>query len=159
MSEVYLVNLCGYWYFFAQQAVQQILAPPCTEIRKGGQLWLQVPGAEAAELCPLHLLFSWPQPAGAIDDHFVVLSHGGRRFALPMHGEGRACSLREQALRLLPAAFGEFSRQMVPRLLVNGCEVIMQINMDELIRAMDKIVYLRRKKLRQQSRLQSGMQS
>ena len=59
----------------------------------------------------------------------------------------------------LPAAFGEFSRQMVPRLLVNGCEVIMQINMDELIRAMDKIVYLRRKKLRQQSRLQSGMKS
>ena len=44
-------------------------------------------------------------------------------------------------------AFTGLCRQVVPSLLVNGQEVLMQLNLAELARAMDKVAYLRKKKL------------
>ena len=150
MKELLLSKLYGYRYFFAQEAVVRVvaIADTAAPIKKAGRVWLFVPDDEPAELCPLHLLLPWASQHGEEGDHFLVLRHEGRMLALPMRGAGRACMARLENTLPLPPAFTGLSRQVVPSLLVNGQEVLMQLNLDELVRAMDKVAYLRKKKLR-----------
>lgn len=152
MKEVFLAQLCGFWCLFEQEAVQKIVNQPCTLEKKQGRLWLQEVEGEIVELCPLELLLNWPQPENTAPDHFLVLRHVERTLALPMYGPGRACTIRSDTLRPLPAAFGAISHQMLPGVLVNGNEAVMQLNLGELIRATDKIAYLRKKKLLMQQK-------
>ena len=152
MKEVFLAQLCDFWCLFEQEAVQKIVNQPCTLEKKQGRLWLQEAEGETVELCPLELLLNWPQPENTTPDHFLVLRHADRTLALPMYGPGRACVIRSDTLRPLPAAFGAISHQMLPGVLVNGNEAVMQLNLGELIRATDKIAYLRKKKLLMQQK-------
>lgn len=148
MKEIYLSQLCGYWYFFNVEQVQQVLplAEASAPINRAGRIWLQTPDGKAAELCPLSLLFSWGAQQAAVHDHFLLVHHGERLLALPMQGSGRYGSAWMDAARPLPPAFPDLSRQMIPALLVNGGDVFMQINLEELVQAVDKIAYLRKKK-------------
>lgn len=147
MKEIFLAELCGYWCFFAQEAVHAVAPRPRGKlVQRNERAWLPLAANEEAELCPLHLLFNWPQPADAVSDHLLVLRHGGRLCALPMRGEGRTCTARLDMIHVLPPAFPALSRRIVPGLLVNGNEVIMQVNLNELLQAMDKIAQLRRKR-------------
>ena len=149
MKEVLLSQLCGYWYFFDNEAVERIvpMADAPAPIQKAGRVWLPVPEGEPAELCPLHLIFPWAAQQKERSDHFLVLLHAGRVLALPMRGEGRSCMASMDTLHVLPPAFTGLCRQLIPALLVNGDEVLMQLNLDELLHFMDKVTYLRKKKL------------
>ncbi|MDO5675492.1 MAG: hypothetical protein Q4G66_11340 [bacterium] len=149
MKELLLSKLYGYRYFFAQDAVVRVLAiaDAAAPIKKAGRVWLSVPDGGPAELCPLHLLLPWASQHGEKSDHLLVLRHEGRILALPMRGAGRTCMAKMEDVQTLPPAFTGLSRQVVPSLLVNGQEVLMQLNLDELVRAMDKVAYLRKKKL------------
>ncbi len=149
MKEVLLSQLYGYWYFFEKDAVERTLAvaDAPAPIQKAGRVWLTVPDGEPAELCPLHLFFPWASQHKEQSDHFLVLQHAGRMLALPMQGEARSCMASTDSLQLLPPAFTGLGRQVIPALLVNGNEVFMQLNLAELARAMDKVAYLRKKKL------------
>lgn len=150
MKELLLSQLCGYRYFFERDAVVQVLAladVPAPMQKKAGRVWLPLPDGEPAELCPLHLLFPWASQHKEEDDHFLVLEHADRMLALPMHGTGYDCTARVEDMQALPPAFTGLCRQLIPALLVNGDEVLMQLNLDELLHFMDKVTYLRKKKL------------
>ncbi len=150
MKELLLSQLCGYRYFFERDAVVQVLAladVPAPMQKKAGRVWLPLPDGEPAELCPLHLLLPWASQHKEQSDHFLVLRYEGRMLALPMRGEGRACMARIEEIQALPPAFTGLCRQIIPGLLVNGEEALMQLNLDELVGAMDKVTYLRKKKL------------
>ena len=149
MKELLLSQLYGYWYFFNQDLVERIQAvtDTPTPAQKAGRVWLPMPDGEPAELCPLHLLLPWASQHKEQSDHFLVLRYEGRMLALPMRGEGRACMARIEEIQALPPAFTGLCRQIIPGLLVNGEEALMQLNLDELVGAMDKVAYLRKKKL------------
>ena len=147
MNEIFLAELCGYWCLFARESVRAVVPrPSCTVVNREERAWLILAEKEAAEVCPLHLLFNWPQPTDAPADHLLVLRRGPRLCALPMHGPGRDCMARLDMIHALPPAFPALSRRLVPGLLVNGNDVIMRVNLGELLQAMDKIAQLRRKK-------------
>lgn len=151
MNEVVLARLCGYWYLFRKEAVQRVVpfAGAPARASRDGRVWLAGADAPEAELCPLHLLFPWATTREEADDHYLVLGHGGRFLALPMHGAGYDCMADVEAMRPLPPIFTGLSRRMIPALLVHGQQLLMRIDLAELFEAMDKIAFLRRKKQQQ----------
>lgn len=155
MKDVYYAELCGHWYLFERPAVKRVIpmaeAPEPTA--RMGQSWFSLDEGNA-ELCPLRLLFTWATPDFK-EDHYLVLFHHGRLLALPMRGPGREGMALLHALQPLPPAFPALARRIVPGMLLNGREVIMRLDLDELARAMDKIALLRKKKL--ESRRKAGV--
>ena len=154
MKDVFLADFGGFWYLFDRTVVQRVMAmetAPKPTVGQG-QSWLDTEEGNV-EICPLNLVFKRPANERG-NNHYLVLSHNGRLLALPMRGKGRECMALLHALRPLPPAFPELSRQLVTGLLLNGLDVVMRLDVDELVKVMDKITYLRKKKL--ESRQQAG---
>ncbi len=151
MKEIFLSQLCGYWYFFEGELVQAAVAVAdrATPVKKAGRVLLPLEDGENAEICPLNLLFPWAAQQSTKHDHYLLIRHGERLLALPMWGAGRLCMAAMDEVRPLPPAFTGLSRQVIPAVLANGNEVFMQVNLNELVEMMDKIAYLRKKKLLQ----------
>ena len=149
MKDVYYAELCGHWYLFERASVKRVLpiaeAPEPTA--REGRSWFSLDEGNV-EICPLRLLFTWAAPDWR-DDHYLILVHHGRPLALPMRGPGREGMALLHALAPLPPAFPAPARRIVPGLLLNGREVIMRLEPDELAKAMDKIAFLRKKKLKE----------
>ncbi len=107
MKEIFLSQLCGYWYLFTVDQVQLVLplAEAPVPFNRADRIWLQTSDGKTAELCPLSLLFSWGAHQAVVHDHFLLLHHGERLLALPMQGSGYYGSARIETMRPLPPAF------------------------------------------------------
>jgi hypothetical protein len=104
---------------------------------ENGQKFLPLHGGNLAAICDLQPLLAGGATSHAPQDHYLIVTHRGRFLALVMTGKGRLVTVDDTSPRTLPPAFIGRARELIPGILINCTDLILQLNLDALAKTPD----------------------
>jgi len=140
MKTYFLAVIGGQLFGVAKESVagvgvrSQSKVPP---IEGNGQQFLPLPDGNQAAIIDLQPCMAVGKTFRAPQSHYLIVNHQGRHLALVMTGKGRLVMVDDTGTQALPPAFSGLSKTIVAGVLVNCNDLILQIDLDELIKMPD----------------------
>ncbi|MGD9947149.1 MAG: hypothetical protein AB7U29_01570 [Desulfobulbus sp.] len=100
------------------------------------QKYLRLPSGERALIFDFQRLFENTFTAKRDElKYYLILHYKDRYTAIPIHGRGQWISVTEPTTATLPPAFTKDSKELIPRIILNGNDIILLPDMDALLRS------------------------
>ena len=91
--------------------------------------YLPFTNGQRALICDMQSVLATQFPLIASLSHYVILTWSGKYYAIPMNDSGRLACIHESSWRSLPPVFATHSRQIVPKMMVNGTTCILMADL------------------------------
>ncbi|MDD2463498.1 MAG: hypothetical protein PHI97_05830 [Desulfobulbus sp.] len=99
------------------------------------QKYLRLPSGERALIFDFQGLFENTFNAKREPlKYYLILHYKDRYTAIPIHGRGQWVSVTEPTTATLPPAFTKRAKELIPRIILNGNDIILLPDMDALLR-------------------------
>lgn len=139
MTSLFLAPMKGQLFAFSKEWVVGVGGRNVEQNRSNGieQKFLRLPTGERAQIFHFRDLldnrFGLPQ---AQLRHYLILHYRDTYAALSIEGRGQWASVLEPNYLSLPPCFSTPSRQLIPKILLNGKDILLMPDMDALFALM-----------------------
>ncbi|MGE4559455.1 MAG: hypothetical protein AB7E77_04610 [Desulfobulbus sp.] len=138
MTALFLAPIKGQLFGINKEWVAGVGAckiDPHQSAEKNGRKYLRLPTGERTNIFDFQCLLD--KQCSAQQDslkYYLILHYKGEYTAIPIHGRGQWASVTEPTTTPLPPAFARPSKELIPRIIINGNDIILLPDMDTLFR-------------------------